>query len=162
VGNTYVPWSASPNVRAVMQANRKANSGPELRLRSAIHGLGLRFRAVSRPAGLGMVVDIFFPAAKVAVFVDGCYWHGCPIHGTAPKTNPDYWIPKIERTQRRDALNDEALRLAGWEPVHVWEHESVAEAAERIAATVRARSSLNSQRSLNRLLLNNLTTHEPA
>lgn len=130
-----------------MQANRKAHSGPELKLRSAIHGLGLRFRAVSRPAGLTVVVDILFPGAKVAVFVDGCYWHGCASHGTTPKTNPEYWIPKFERTRRRDHLNDEALRQAGWEPIHVWEHESVAKAAERIAATVRMRSTLDSGRS---------------
>jgi DNA mismatch endonuclease (patch repair protein) len=87
-----------------------------------------------------MVVDILFPSARVAVFVDGCYWHGCPSHGTTPKTNSDYWIPKFERTRRRDILNDDVLRRAGWEPIHVWEHELVAEAANRIAATVRARS----------------------
>ena len=132
-----------------MQANRKVNSGPELKVRSALHGLGLRFRAVCRPADLNMVVDILFPGAGVAVFVDGCYWHGCPSHGTTPKTNPGYWVPKIERTQRRDRQNDELLRRAGWEPVHVWEHESVVEAAERIAAIVRARSILNRRSSAN-------------
>ncbi len=146
MSKSYVPWSASANVRSVMQANRKANSGPELRLRSAIHGLGLRFRAISRPAGLRVVVDILFPGAKVAVFVDGCYWHGCSSHGTSPKTNPDYWIPKIERTKRRDELNDEILRRAGWEPIHVWEHEPVAVAALRIAAAVGSRSRLQATR----------------
>jgi DNA mismatch endonuclease, patch repair protein len=138
-----VPWAASASVRAVMRANRKTNSGPELKLRSAIHRLGLRFRPVSRPPGLSIVVDILFPRSKVAVFVDGCYWHGCPSHGTSPKTNSDYWIPKIERTQQRDAHNDEVLRRAGWEPIHIWEHEPVAEAAKRVAEAVRARLSLN-------------------
>lgn len=147
MAKSYVPWPSSPHVRSVMQANRKAHSGPELKLRSAIHGLGLRFRAVSRPAGLRVVVDILFPRSKVAVFVDGCYWHGCPSHGTTPKTNPGYWIPKIERTRRRDQLNDEVLRQAGWEPIHVWEHESVDGAAQRIAATVRMRSTHKTDRS---------------
>lgn len=143
MNRAYVPWPASANVRKVMQANRKANSGPEVKLRSAIHRLGLRFRAVARPAGLNIAVDILFASVKVAVFVDGCYWHGCPYHGTSPKTNPDYWIPKIARTRLRDELNDEALRRAGWEPIHVWEHEPVADAAERVAAAVRSRASLN-------------------
>ncbi len=143
MGKSYVPWSSSPNVRSVMQANRKANTGPEVKLRSAIHRLGLRFRALSRPTDLNMVADILFPGAKVAVFVDGCYWHGCSRHGTTPKTNPDYWIPKIERTQRRDRLNDELLRRAGWEPIHIWEHESVDEAAQLVASAVRSRSSLD-------------------
>jgi DNA mismatch endonuclease, patch repair protein len=128
-----------------MQANRKTNSGPELRLRSALYRLGLRFRVAARPDKLRLVVDIVFPSAKVAVFVDGCYWHGCPAHGTAPKTNSDYWIQKIERTQQRDALNDELLLRSGWHPIHVWEHESVPNAAERVAEAVRERSSLNNR-----------------
>jgi DNA mismatch endonuclease, patch repair protein len=123
-----------------MQANHKANTEPELKLRSAIHRLGLRFRALSRPAGLKVVADILFPGPRVAVFVDGCFWHGCLLHGTTPKTNPEYWIPKIERTRRRDRLNDELLIRAGWEPIHVWEHESALLAAEVVASVVRARS----------------------
>ncbi len=147
MGQSYVPWSTSPNVRNVMRANRKANSGPELKLRSALHRLGFRFRTVTRPAGQKVVVDILFPGAKVAVFVDGCYWHGCPSHGTTPKTNAGYWIPKIEGNRRRDQHNDEVLRLAGWEPLHIWEHESVAEAVERVATAVRRRSRLNGRAS---------------
>jgi DNA mismatch endonuclease (patch repair protein) len=123
-----------------MRANRKVNTGPELKLRSRLHRLGLRFRTLARPEGAKVIVDVLFPSARLAVFVDGCYWHGCPSHGTTPKTNPDYWIPKIKRTQVRDKLNDEALRQAGWEPMHVWEHEPVQAAAERIALEVRSRS----------------------
>jgi DNA mismatch endonuclease, patch repair protein len=145
LGSFYVPWASSAAVRSVMRANQKLNTGPEVKLRSAVHQLGLRFRAGARPAGVKVVVDILFPGAKVAVFVDGCYWHGCPTHGTTPKTNADYWIPKIDRTRVRDELNDEALRQAGWEPMHVWEHEPVGVAAERVAAQVRRRSGLIKQ-----------------
>ena len=140
---SYVQWSTSANVRSVMQANRKVNTGPELKLRSELHRLGLRFRAVLRPAGIKVAVDILFPGVKLAVFVDGCYWHGCPSHGTSPKTNSEYWVPKIARTRLRDQLNDEVLRTAGWEPIHVWEHEPVGEAAARIASLVKAKSAVN-------------------
>ncbi len=136
-------WASSVAARSVMRANRKVNTGPELKLRSALHRIGLRFRVLSRPAGLNVKVDILFPRMKVAVFVDGCFWHGCPEHGTTPRTNADYWIPKIERTQHRDVQNDKVLRAAGWEPIHVWEHEPVNLAAERVAAAVQIGSTVN-------------------
>ncbi len=135
-----------------MRANRKRNTRPEIRLRSALYRRGLRFRvAVRAEPNINAVVDVVFRGARVAVFVDGCYWHGCPTHGTKPRTNADYWIPKIERTRRRDELNDGVLRQAGWEPIHVWEHEAVVDAADRVAAAVRTRTTLN-RRAANRLL----------
>src|SRR6266851_207763 len=98
-----------------MLANRKRNTRPELRLRSALHRRGLRFRVTSRvDRNVKIVADIVFPTARVAVFIDGCYWHGCPIHGTRPRTNSEYWLPKIERTRQRDKLGDCQLNDAGW------------------------------------------------
>src|SRR5438445_8333753 len=103
-------WASSSAVRKVMLANRKRDTRPERRLRSALHRRGLRFRVASRvDKTVRVVADIVFPASRVAVFVDGCYWHGCPSHGTKPKTNPDYWLTKIERTQQRDELGDRLL-----------------------------------------------------
>jgi DNA mismatch endonuclease, patch repair protein len=83
--------------------------------------------------------DVVFPRAKVAVFVDGCFWHGCPEHATWPKANADWWRTKIARNQARDAETDESLRLEGWVSVRVWEHENPAEAASHIALLVRRR-----------------------
>jgi DNA mismatch endonuclease (patch repair protein) len=80
-----------------------------------------------------------FPTERVAVFVDGCFWHRCPVHGTVPKRNRDYWLPKLQANEARDRRNDEALAALGWRVVRVWEHESPDEAAAGIAAVVRGR-----------------------
>jgi len=90
--------------------------------------------------GLRRRADIVFRQAGVAVFVDGCFWHGCPDHGRRPTTsNPRYWSEKVERIQTRDRDTDECLAAAGWAAMRVWEHEAPGEAAARIAATVRSR-----------------------
>jgi DNA mismatch endonuclease (patch repair protein) len=123
-----------------MKANRKAGTRPERELRSDIHRLGLRFRVNRRPeAAIKVVADIVFPSTKVAVFVDGCYWHGCEDHGTRPRTNAEYWTAKIERNRARDLFQGELLSRAGWTVVRVWEHEASAEGAKRIARTVMSR-----------------------
>jgi DNA mismatch endonuclease (patch repair protein) len=83
--------------------------------------------------------DVAFPRQRVAVFVDGCFWHGCPEHGVRPRTNPSYWEPKIARNRARDARNDEELEAAGWIVVRVWEHEDADDAATRIVKVVKAR-----------------------
>ena len=80
-----------------------------------------------------------FRPARVAVFVDGCFWHRCPEHATDPKANADYWLPKLERNVQRDRETDALLADAGWLSVRVWEHEDPAQAAERIEHLVRAR-----------------------
>jgi DNA mismatch endonuclease (patch repair protein) len=82
--------------------------------------------------------DIVFTRAKVAVFVDGCFWHGCPAHQRVPKTNSDYWVPKLQRNIERDREVDDALAAAGWRIVRVWEHEDVDRAADTVARTLRA------------------------
>lgn len=90
--------------------------------------------------------DVVFGPAKIAVFVDGCFWHGCPQHATWPKTNADFWRSKIEGNRRRDMDTDERLASAGWLAVRVWEHEDPAEAAARVVAFVRARQTRTDRR----------------
>ena len=135
-------WASSYTARRAMQANRRVDTQPELRLRSALHRLGLRFRRDHRVdlPDVRVRVDVAFTRARVAVFVDGCFWHGCPDHGEQPRANAYYWREKIERNRRRDQRIDGALREAGWVPVRVWEHEDLISAAERVGALVRARS----------------------
>ena len=102
--------------------------------------MGFRYRVNWPPIkGLRRSADIVFVGAKVAVFVDGCFWHSCPQHGTMPKKNVDYWGPKLVRNTERDRQTDELLLTAGWLPVRVWEHEDPEEVADRVAATVRER-----------------------
>jgi len=88
---------------------------------------------------LARTADIVFRRARVAVFVDGCFWHGCPQHFVAPRTNANYWGPKIERNHQRDLVVNRTLTAAGWTVLRVWEHEDVAAAASNLAAIVRER-----------------------
>jgi DNA mismatch endonuclease, patch repair protein len=112
---------------------------PELALRSELHRRGLRFRVDRRPVpGVRTRADLVFASARVAVYVDGCFWHGCPDHGTMPKANADFWGPKLARNQERDRQIDAALREAGWTVVRVWEHEERAAAADRVESAVRS------------------------
>jgi len=121
-----------------MKGNRKRDTRPELAIRSELHRRGFRYRVDARPiATLNCKADIVFRPKKVAVFVDGCFWHGCPHHGTKPKTNADYWHAKINRNVERDRLNELQLRAAGWTVIRVWEHESPTDA---VATIVRALS----------------------
>lgn len=121
-----------------MQGNRRRDTNPEMAVRRAVHALGLRYRVDTRPLpDLNRRADLVFTRAKVAVFVDGCYWHGCPEHGTTAKKNAAYWGPKIRRNRDRDGETDHLLVEAGWVSVRIWEHEDALEAAERIASVVR-------------------------
>lgn len=107
-----------------MSANKRTDTKPELALRSALHRAGLRFRKDLRVDvdGLRVRPDIVFTRRKVAVFVDGCYWHSCPQHAVTPKTNVDFWVAKLARNVERDREQDAALHAAGWKVVRVWEH----------------------------------------
>ncbi|NLT07358.1 MAG: very short patch repair endonuclease [Solirubrobacterales bacterium] len=123
-----------------MRSNRRVDTGPELRLRSAVHRLGLRFRK-DHPVETGerrVRPDIVFTRARVCVFCDGCFWHGCPQHATKPRTNAEFWERKLARNVERDRQVDRALAAAGWTVVRVWEHEDPASAAARIATVVSA------------------------
>lgn len=133
-------WASSPAVRKAMQANKKRNSKPELKIRSAAHRLGLRFYVLRSPEPqLRVCADLVFPRSKVAVFVDGCFWHGCIEHGTKPRTNTAYWRQKIDGNVRRDQTVDVQLSNAGWLSVRIWEHEDPTEAAVRLRNIVNSR-----------------------
>jgi DNA mismatch endonuclease (patch repair protein) len=133
------PFASSPAVQRRMSVQRRHDTAPELAVRRALHALGLRYRVHVRPlADLRRQADVVFTRARVAVFVDGCFWHGCPDHGRRRHgVNGWYWPDKIARNQRRDADTDEQLRRAGWTVVRVWEHEPPGEAAARVARAVR-------------------------
>jgi DNA mismatch endonuclease, patch repair protein len=124
-----------------MQGNRRADTKPELALRSLLHRRGLRFRKDQRvdAAGTWVRPDVVFRRARVAVFVDGCYWHGCQQHKTLPKTNTDFWARKINRNVARDRVVDRALGDAGWRVLRFWEHDDPAHACDLVEATVRSR-----------------------
>ena len=120
------------------QATR--DTAPEMRLRRTLHALGLRYRVHVRPLPeLRRTADIVFTRAKVAVFVDGCFWHSCPEHGTAPSANEAWWAAKLTKNVERDADTDRRLATAGWSVVRVWEHEDAAAASSRVADAVRNR-----------------------
>jgi DNA mismatch endonuclease (patch repair protein) len=126
-----------------MQSNKSRDTKPELALRRAVHALGLRYRVSTRPLPrVRRTADLVFTKAKVAVFMDGCFWHGCPEHHTKSATNAAYWADKVQRNRERDAETDRLLREAGWTVIRVWEHEDPAEAAARIAQAFHQRRSL--------------------
>ncbi|HZQ57243.1 MAG TPA: very short patch repair endonuclease [Acidimicrobiales bacterium] len=135
------PFASSDAVRLRMSAQRSRDTAPELALRRRLHGMGLRYRVHTAPvAGLRRRADIVFGPARVAVFVDGCFWHGCPLHGQRRHdVNGWYWPDKIARNRSRDADTDARLAAAGWAVVRVWEHEDADGVAAEIAAVVRAR-----------------------
>jgi DNA mismatch endonuclease (patch repair protein) len=125
-----------------MQQQRRRDTSSELALRRASHRLGLRYK-VDAPlpvVGLRRRADLLFTGARIAVFVDGCFWHGCPVHGTEPKNNAEWWKEKFETNRRRDGDTDSRLGHAGWLSVRVWEHDDMSAAAERLADQVRSRS----------------------
>jgi DNA mismatch endonuclease (patch repair protein) len=124
-----------------MQRQPTRNTAPELAVRRALHAAGLRYRVDAAPLPrLRRRADLVFGPAMVAVFVDGCFWHGCPDHGSrTPHANPGYWSDKVRRNQERDADTDRQLRGAGWLPIRVWEHQEPGSAALHIAAVVQSR-----------------------
>jgi DNA mismatch endonuclease (patch repair protein) len=120
-----------------MQATRRRDTPGEVALRSALHRLGLRFSIDSAPIPtLRRRADVIFRTAQVAVFVDGCFWHGCPRHGTWPKTNSRWWRAKIEANRRRDGDTDRRLASHGWLAIRVWAHGDMRTAARRIARRI--------------------------
>jgi DNA mismatch endonuclease, patch repair protein len=118
------PTPSSSQVRRVMQANCGGDTLPEQVLRSGLHKLGLRFRKHARPfANLRCDADIVLASQKICVFVDGCFWHGCPVHRKIPKTNSNWWKEKIQANIDRDCRNAEILAINGWRVIRVWEHD---------------------------------------
>jgi DNA mismatch endonuclease (patch repair protein) len=122
----------------VMSANRRRDTEPELAVRSLLHAAGMRYR-VDFPVqveGVRIRPDIAFTSVSVAVFIDGCFWHCCPEHGTLPATNTSYWLPKLRANVERDEMHNHLLEKAGWTVLRFWEHELAEEAAASIARSV--------------------------
>ena len=133
------PHPSSAGRSANMRANRRTDTKPELALRRALHRLGYRYRKDYRldlDGGRRVRPDIAFTARKVAIFVDGCFWHACPQHGSKPRANEWYWGPKLTRNVERDRVNDAALTTAGWTVVRLWEHLSLEEAVATVVAAL--------------------------
>lgn len=124
--------------RANMQANRSRDTRPELAVRRRLHALGHRYRVDVRPvASIPRRADVVFTRARVAVFIDGCYWHGCEEHAAIPQQNRDYWGPKIRGNMARDADTTTRLEQAGWTVLRFWEHEDPDEVVGAITSVVR-------------------------
>ncbi|WP_282595077.1 very short patch repair endonuclease [Naasia sp. SYSU D00057] len=117
-------WASTPGARRSMQANRGRDTTPELRVRKLLHAAGARYRVDLAPLGGRRRADIVFSRRRIAVYIDGCFWHGCPQHATYPRTNSDYWLPKLKRNVERDRETDSQLRQAGWTVLRYWEHEA--------------------------------------
>lgn len=139
--NRKSPKASSENARRTMRANKRKDTSIELAIRRRLHASGLRYR-VDHPADVSdrrRRADIVFTRAHIAIFIDGCFWHGCPEHYVEPKTNPEYWRPKIARNRARDLDSTCRLQEAGWTVMRFWEHEDPDLVASRITAAVRPR-----------------------
>ena len=122
-----------------MAKQRTRDTAAELLLRRLLHARGLRYRVDAPVPGLPRRrADLTFAASRVAVFVDGCFWHGCPEHKTAPRKNADWWAAKLARNVERDRETDAHLAELGWCVVRIWEHEDPECAADRVEAAVRS------------------------
>jgi DNA mismatch endonuclease, patch repair protein len=135
------PASVDAGVSRSMRANRRRDTQPELQIRSLLHGRGRRFRVdfLVRLEGARVRPDVAFTRARLAVFVDGCFWHSCPQHGHPPKSHSDYWTAKLARNVQRDERNNVALAQAGWRVIRIWEHVPVEDAVAEIEAALARR-----------------------
>ena len=134
------PAASSAVVRKRMRATRRRDTPAEMQLRRGLHRLGLRYRVDARPLGsMRTRADLVFAGARVAVFVDGCFWHSCPAHASVPRTNRDWWLRKLAANRERDERTTRELEEAGWLVLRFWTHEDMDRAAQRVAAAVRLR-----------------------
>ncbi|MHC5261364.1 very short patch repair endonuclease [Streptomyces sp. UC4497] len=132
-------WASSAARRRNMQAIRSRDTKPEQAIRRLVHAQGLRYRVSARPLpDLRRTADMVFRPVKVAVFIDGCYWHGCPEHYVRPKTNEGYWSSKVAGNVSRDRDTDQQLRAAGWTVLRFWEHEAADDCARKVCEVVRS------------------------
>ncbi len=130
--------TTSATTRKVMQSNRGRDTEPELRLRRRLHSMGLRYRVGLRPEqNRRRSIDIAFTKTKVAIFVDGCFWHGCPSHSRPTKSNSDFWSGKISRNKLRDSDTNALLESNGWTVIRFWEHDDFELAAVQIYEVVK-------------------------
>lgn len=123
-----------------MSRQRRRDTAPEVALRRELHRRGARFFVDRAPvSGLRRRADLVFPRLKVAVYVDGCFWHRCPDHATDPKNNAQWWAEKLAANVTRDRDTDMKLAANGWQVVRIWEHEAAATAADKVQACLRTR-----------------------
>lgn len=135
-GPVFRASSAAVSARMAAQATR--GTAPEMAVRRKLHSRGLRYRVNYRPEpSLRRSADIVFTRARVAVFIDGCFWHSCPAHGTSPRTNRHWWVTKLETNVARDRNTDARLRAAGWTVLRYWEHEDPDRIADKVVQAVR-------------------------
>lgn len=135
--NAQHSWATSPGARRSMLGNRGRDTRPEMAVRSIVHGMGLRYRVDHPPSReLRTRGDLVFPRRRVVVFIDGCFWHGCPLHYTSPKSNARYWSTKVVANRERDTRTTEALTELGWTVLRFWTHQPPAEIAEAIRKAV--------------------------
>ncbi|NBE53322.1 very short patch repair endonuclease [Streptomyces boluensis] len=143
-------WASSAANRRSMLGNRNRDTSPERALRSLVHAAGLRYRVAAKPLpDLRRTADLVFRPTRVAVFIDGCFWHGCPEHFVLPKTNPDYWREKIGRNMQRDRDTDARLAEAGWLVLRFWEHDSAEACCSVVCEAVTARRAAAAARRTN-------------
>lgn len=136
------PIASSPAVAARMSRQASRDTAQELAVRRLLHAGGLRYRVhVPVPGMSRRTVDILFSRVKIAVFLDGCFWHGCPQHATHPQANKEWWRAKLERNVARDRETTDHLVAAGWTVLRFWEHEAPEAIAQRVHAEVRAKGS---------------------
>lgn len=136
----YSSWATSEAARRSMKGNRGRDTGPEMAVRRIVHARGLRYRVDARPlVALNRRADLVFSRAKIAVFIDGCFWHGCPDHHTVAKSNATYWAEKVAGNRERDLDTSKRLREAGWLVLRFWEHQRPEEVAEAVVRAVQER-----------------------
>jgi DNA mismatch endonuclease, patch repair protein len=136
---TLPPAPSPSSATATMRANRSHDTGPELRLRRALHAVGYRYRVNVHLHVPGRRVrpDLVFTKWRLAVFVDGCYWHRCPEHGRLPSDPTGYWAVKLQRNVDRDSAVDRALEISGWRVLRIWEHIPVGQAVAMVEDAIR-------------------------
>ncbi|MED5812899.1 very short patch repair endonuclease [Mycolicibacterium sp. 050232] len=144
------PPASSATVRSRMSRQRRRDTHPELRVRQILHSRGLRYRVdVAPEPTLRCKADIVWRALHLAIFIDGCFWHGCPDHGTRPKANEAWWGRKLDGNIERDRRTDAELTARGWTVLRFWEHEPPSDVADTICAKLaHLRSELGRQKSV--------------
>jgi DNA mismatch endonuclease, patch repair protein len=137
------PGSSSRQISARMSRLQRRDNPRELAIRRELHALGLRYRVhYLVPGGRRRTIDIAFTRRKLAVFLDGCFWHGCPVHGTRPRSNAGWWQQKLRANQQRDRDTDRILRDLGWTVLRIWEHEPLESAVQLVADAQREAAGL--------------------
>ena len=136
----YKPIASSPEISERMRQAKTRGTKPELMIRRLLHAAGYRYRVQFRASGLARrTVDLAFPCQRVAVFIDGCFWHGCTLHRSIPKSNNRWWSQKLTENHNRDVDTDERLKRLGWRVLRFWEHDDPANAVSMIRSVLKRR-----------------------